>query len=106
MVNVKSSRDSDDVIGRVKDTNNLDIWDGSNFSSGGVGYHKGITKLKDGDYVIIESTQHQGQQDFAYIVSDQEALEEVLKGHPELLETKKFARLKKLAEDTMLEEEE
>lgn len=89
--------DRDQVIARVRYNAALDYWDGRNFANGGVGMHKGITKLRDGRYVIIEGTQWQGEKDYAYIVSDGEALQQILKsGNSELLNMKKFADLKKL----------
>ena len=95
------------VIARVRYTDNLDYWDGNNFTNGGTGMHKGLTKLRDGSYVIIIGTQWQGSRDYAYVVTPEEALQEILKSENEqLLDTKKFADLKKLHEETMLEEEE
>jgi hypothetical protein len=86
---------------------NLDYWDSSNWLNGGVGKHKGITKLKDGRYVIIQGTDWQGEQDYAYVVAPEEALQEILKAQKlELLDTKKFAELKKLYEEKYLQEEE
>lgn len=41
------------VVGRVRYNNNLDWWDGNNWTCGAVGKHKGLTKLKDGRYVLI-----------------------------------------------------
>jgi hypothetical protein len=61
--------------------------------------HKGITRLKDGRFVIIIGSQKQGSKDYAYIVSKEEALQEILKSDKlELLEDKKFAELKTLYE--------
>lgn len=101
------------VIARVRYNNNLDYWDGRNWTNGGVGYHKGLTKLRDGRYVLIHGTQWQGEKDWAEIISPEQALQEILKsGNTELLGTKKFAGLKKLyeekylIEDDKLEEEE
>lgn len=93
------------VIGRVRYNADLDYWDGRNWSNGGVGMHKGITKLKDGRYVIIIGTQWQGEKDYAYVVSKEEALQEILKsGNQQLLKTKKYAELKRLYEDTVIED--
>ena len=76
-------------------------------TNGGTGYHKGITKLKDGSYVIIRGTQWQGERDYGYIVSPEEALQEILKSdNLELLKTKKFKSLNELYEKTMIEEED
>ena len=96
-----------DVIARVRYNQNLDYWDGRNWQNGGVGRHKGITKLKDGRYVIIIGTDWQGEKDWAEIISPEQALQEILKsGNTELLDTKKFAGLKKLYEEKCLLEDD
>ena len=96
-----------DVIARVRYNQNLDYWDGRNWQNGGVGRHKGITKLKDGRYVIIIGTDWQGEKDWAEIISPEQALQEILKAQRlELLDTKKFAELKKLYEESLIEEDE
>ena len=87
------------VIGRVRYNAELDYWDGRNWTSGRVGMHKGITKLKNGSFVIIIGTQWQGEKDYAYTVSPKEALDEILKsGNCHLLEQKRFKKLKELSE--------
>jgi len=92
-----------EVIARVRYNQNLDYWDGGNWTNGGTGRHKGITKLKDGRYVIIMGTDWQGERDYAYVVDAEEALQEILKAQRlELLDTKKFADLKKLYEEKYL----
>lgn len=96
-----------EVISRVRYNSNLDYWDGRNWSNGGVGMHKGITKLKDGRYVIIIGTQWQGEKDYAYIVTPQDALQEILRAARfELLELKKYKELKELHDSTLIEENE
>lgn len=79
------------------------------------GQHKGLTKLQDGQYVLIESCDWTGPsgRDVAYIISAEEALQQVLKsGNTELLKTKKFKALGELAkkelvsEDGLIKEEE
>ncbi len=113
-VNVYANRHEvdGDVIARVRYNQNLDYWDGRNWQNGGMGRHKGITKLKDGRYVIIKGTDWQGERDYAYVVDADEALQEILKSQNlDLLETKKFKELKNLynekylLEDDELEEE-
>jgi hypothetical protein len=95
------------VIARVRYNEDLDYWDGNNFVNGGTGLHKGITKLKDGRYVIIHGSQWQGAKDYAYVVSAREALDEILRsGNEQLLETKKFKELKKLQGELLIEEED
>ena len=96
-----------DVIARVRYNSCLDYWDGRNWQNGGMGRHKGITKLKDGRYVIIIGTDWQGERDYAYVVDADEALQEILKsGNTELLETKKFYELKQLYQNLELEDDD
>ena len=86
------------IVARVRYNQALDEWDGRNWTSGGVGQHLGITKLKTGEYVLIHGTQWQGAKDYAYIVSDMEALQAILAaGQAELLDMKKYKKLKDLA---------
>jgi hypothetical protein len=95
------------VIARVRYNQNLDYWDGRNWQNGGTGRHKGITKLKDGRYVILIGSDWQGERDYAYIVDADEALQEILKAQRlELLDAKKFAGLKKLYEEKYLLEDD
>ena len=96
-----------DVIARVRYNQNLDYWDGRNWQNGGMGRHKGITKLKDSRYVIIIGTDWQGERDYAYIVDADEALQEILKSQNlDLLETKKFKELKNLYNEKYLLEDD
>ena len=95
------------VVARVRYNDVLDHWDGNNWTSGSTGMHKGITKLKDGRYVIIIGSQWQGGRDYGYIVTAEEAVQEILKsGHGELLKTKKFRELKELYEASTIEEDD
>lgn len=95
------------VIARVRYNEDLDYWDGNNWTNGGTGMHKGITKLADGRYVIIIGSQWQGARDYGYVVSPEEALQEILKsGSEKLLESKKFAELKEVYENSLVAEEE
>lgn len=94
-VNVYESEYCNEIVARVKYNEKLDYWNGRNWGNGGLGMYNGITKLKDGRFVIIIDSQWQGSKDYAYIVSKEEALQEILKsGNLELLEEKKFAELK------------
>ena len=70
------------VIARVKYNECLDYWDGRNHTNGGIGMHKGITKLRkpidpERPYVIIIGSQWQGGFDYAYCVDAQEAVSEI-----------------------------
>ena len=99
-VNVYRDEMHEDIIARVRYNADLDHWDGHNNTCGSVGRHLGITKLKTGEYVLIHGTQWQGERDTAEIVSPMDALQAILQsGNVELLETKKFSGLKKLAEE-------
>jgi hypothetical protein len=74
---------------------------------GETGRHKGLTKLRDGRYVLIHGTQWQGERHWAEIISPEQALQEILKsGNVELLEKKKFAELKTLYTEKLIQEEE
>ena len=98
---------NDQVVARVRYNQNLDFWDGRNWQNGGMGRHKGITRLKDGRYVLIHGTDWQGEKGWAEIISPKQALQEIIKsGNTELLETKKFAELKKLYQELELEDDE
>ena len=95
------------ILARVRYNSLLDYWDGGSFTNGGVGMHKGITRLKDGRYVIIISSQWQGSRDYGYIVPAEEALQEILEsGNEHLLDNEKFGDLKALYSASMLDEED
>jgi len=97
--------DEGNVIGKVRYNADLDFWDGRNWTCGSTGRHQGITKLKDGRYVIIHGTQWQGERDTAEVVTAEDALQAILKsGHDDLLDTKKFKALKKLHAEIILTE--
>lgn len=97
----------DDVIARVRYNTDLDYWDGRNWTNGGTGKHKGITKLKDGRYVLIHGTDWEGEKDWAEVISAEQALQEILKAQKlELLDTKKFKELKEIYENSIVEEVE
>jgi hypothetical protein len=97
-VNVYRDETYDEVVARVRYNQDLDYWDGHNYTNGGTGLHLGITKLKSGEYVLIHGTQWQGGTDRGVIVSADAALQAILKsGNAQLLDTKKFKGLKELA---------
>ena len=99
--------DGNDVVARVRYNQDLDYWNGRNWQNGGLGLHKGITKLRDGRFVLIHGTDWQGERDWAEIVSPEQALQEILRsGNTELLNKKKFVELKKLYEEKYLLEDE
>jgi hypothetical protein len=103
---VKVVNEFGNLVAVVKYNNDLDFWDGRNFSCGSTGRHLGITKLKDGRYVLIHGTDWQGERDYAEVVTDEEALNAIIStGHTKLLEKKKFKPLKKLYEEKYLNQE-
>ncbi len=103
MVNVFD--ENGDIVARVKYSSNLDFWDGHNMTCGSTGLHKGLTRLKDGRFVLIHGTQQQEQKDHAEIITPEEALREILSsGSTELLD--KYPELKKLEAETLIEEED
>jgi hypothetical protein len=99
-VNVYSN---DEVIARVKYNNNLDWWNGQNWTCGSIGRHKGITKLKNGQYVLIHGSDWQGEDSYGEIISPERAIQEILKsGDEDLLDT---YGLRELASKNLIEEE-
>ncbi len=93
------------VIARVQYNDNLDYWDGKNWTCGSMGRHLGLTRLrKSGKYVLIHGTDIQGEQDSAEIISDEEAYQQILtSGNIELLE--KFPDLRRFEEDLDTDED-
>jgi len=104
MVNVYEEADyNEEIIGQVEYTENLDHWDGSNWTSGGVGQHEGLSKLEDGRYVLIYGTQWQGQKDYGETISREEAVQKILQsGNHELF--KEYPELEELRKETILGE--
>ena len=92
------------IIARVEYNDNLDQWDGKNWSRGSTGRHLGITKLKkSGQYVFIHGTDWQGERDWAEVIGSREAYEIIIQNnHEELLE--KYPELKVYNKD--IEDEE
>lgn len=92
------------IVARVQVNTNLDFYDGNNWTSGSTGDHKGLTKLKDGRFVLIHTTQWQGERDYAEIISEKDAIIEILEsGNDELLE--QFG-LQEKAQQMLIPEEE
>jgi len=95
------------VIARVKYNDDLDYWDGRNWTNGGVGRHKGLTKLRDGRFVLIHGTDWQGERNWAEIITAEEALQEIMKANrTELFKKTKFKELKELYEQKYANVEE
>ena len=88
------------VIGRVEANTNLDYWDGNNLTNGGPGNHLGLTILKTGELFLIHTTQWQGEQEWAEIVSEDKALQAILRADAtHLLEEPRFKKLKALYDE-------
>lgn len=83
MVNVY---ENGEIIADVDYNNNLDVWNGQNWQSGGTGKHKGLTRLEDGRFVLIHGSDWQGVEDYAEIITPEEALQEILKSSLDLLD--------------------
>ena len=99
-VTVRNS--NDEIVARVHYNDCLDYWDGHNNTSGSPGRHIGITRLADGQYVLIHGTQWQGEHDTAEIVTENEALQEILRtGNGDMLNKPKWADLKIFMEKTI-----
>lgn len=71
--------EGESVIGKVSYTDNLDYWDGRNHTCGSTGRHLGVGRTKDGKYFLVHGTNWQGEQDYAEVVSEQEAKEAVMR---------------------------
>ncbi len=100
MVNVYNEGE---IIGEVKYNTNLDRWDGRNYTSGSTGRHKGLTRLKNGQFVLIHGTQWQGERDTAEIITPEQALQEILKsGNLDLL--KEHPELEAIRVETIIQE--
>jgi hypothetical protein len=95
MVNVYN--DYNKIIGRVNYSENLDCLYNGNFQNGGVGLHKGLAKLKNGNYVLIYGSNWQGDRDYAKIISKTDALDEIIESkNLSLLDEPRFKELKDL----------
>ena len=77
MVNVYDENGK--IIADVDYNNNLDVWNGQNWQSGGTGKHKGLTRLEDGRFVLIHGSDWQGVENYAEVISSEKALQEILK---------------------------
>jgi hypothetical protein len=71
--------DGERVIGRVYYRDNLDHWDGHNYTCGSTGRHLGIGKTKSGKFFLVHGTQWQGERDYAEVVSEAEAKDQVMR---------------------------
>ena len=76
-----------EVIGMVDCVYNLDYWDGSTHTPEIAGRHLGIGKTKDGRFFyLVHGAQWQGEKDYAELVGEEEAKQEVLRHNPDIYE--------------------
>lgn len=95
------------IIGRVAANTNLDYWDGNNMQHGGMGRHLGLTIRKNGDLVLIHTTQWQGGRNYAEVVTEDEAMQAILRADAiDLLEEPRFKKLKDLYDENFAGEDE
>jgi len=93
------------VVARVNYNQNLDVWNGRNWNCGSTGRHEGLTKLRDGRFVLIQGSDWQNESSFGSVITAEEALQRVLSTHnEELLDLPRFKVLKELAEATIAAE--
>ena len=75
-----------------------DYWDQQ---KNGLSFHKGITRLEDGSFLMIEQRQWIEQESIGYPISNEDALKEIiLSNNLQLLNHPKFLDLKILYEKT------
>lgn len=87
LVKVYKDLENKEIIADVNINTNLDYWDGTKWTSGGISQHKGLTKLKDGRFVLIYSTDWKKEDDIAVLISKRDAIREILQsGNKDLLD--------------------
>jgi phosphomannomutase len=70
---------NDEIIGDVEYNENLDRWDGQNYTNGGRCMHKGWGYLEEEEqFYIIIGSDWQGTQDYAYCVSAEQLIREMI----------------------------
>ena len=75
-----------------------DYWKQQN---NGLSFHKGITSMEDGSFLIVEQRQWIEQESFGYMITKEEALKEIIvSDNLHLLNHPKFYDLKVLYEKT------
>ena len=72
-VNVYESEFCNKIVARVKYNEKLDYWDGRNRGNGGLGMHKGITKLRQ-QVCYYYRFSISRIKDYAYIVSKERGI--------------------------------
>lgn len=94
-----------EVVSRVNCNTYLDYWDGRNYTNGGCESHLGITKLRDGRFVLIYSCLY--GDNYAIVVDDFDAAYQIWKsGNTYLLDSKRFSRLKEYVDSLQEREDE
>lgn len=74
------------AIGVVEYTDNLDHWNGNNWTSGRTGRHLGIGRTADGRFYVCYGTEWQGERNRAEIISENKAKELCLRHDSEMYE--------------------
>jgi len=78
---------NDRCVGRVPYSDNLDHWDGHNYTSGGTGCHRGIGKTRTGQFYFVHGSQWEGARNRASICTEEDAREAVMEsGNEDLYE--------------------
>jgi hypothetical protein len=76
---VKLYNENNEIIADVEYNQNLDRWDGRNYTNGGLGMHKGFGYLEEeNQFYIIVGSQWQGAQNYAYCVSTETLIREII----------------------------
>lgn len=89
MISVRD--ESGSIVARVEYNENLDYWDGRNNTNGSTGRHSGLTRLKKTkQFVLIHGSQWQGERNYAEIISDEQAYQEIAGSENEELMKKYF----------------
>lgn len=97
--------DGDEIVGEVAYNDDLDFWDGHNYTRGSTGRHLGIARLESGDYVLIHGTQWQGERNHAEVIDAERAVQEILKsGNSTLFDEERFSELGELKERSIARE--
>jgi hypothetical protein len=80
------------IIGEATQNCNLDIDNGAS-----AGCHSGIEFFEEkNQFIMIKTSDYQGSENYAYLVSDKEATQEIVRaGKKRLFEKKEFERLNK-----------
>ena len=68
------------IVGEIEYNNNLDFWNGNDWTCGSPGRHKGLAKLKN-NYILIYGTTWENEKTIAEVISEEKAVQEILKSN-------------------------